>query len=404
MYVGCANSQGLYPRSLFYIIARSLCQDQITPSRLVFYPLGFVLNLVQTCLSTFNIAVQVNLIHEMSQDANSNPFFTLALALKAQAQLQKVFTTGDGEPIENLAVRKNGDVLFNSFESNATFVLSKKDGQQRVTQLPSIPVVTGLFGITEVNDDIFVISGGTAEGDFPIPPAGAWVTYAYDFNKDPVAISKVADVPRAAFLNGAATIPPRRRGQNGTALFSDTLNGIIFHIDPTTGQQATIFQAEANSTSPPPAFVRPGVNGLEYSSRFRSLFFANLGPFIGVTTGPDVGSVKLNIRYNPGSLPTITTVGPADIFGPGVFGDDFAVAPDGTVFAALFPENRVVKLERNGKTTELVSNSTNPEFQRPSSVQFGRTREDRDVLYITTLGDINRGVLWSFTLSDDVRA
>ncbi|KAF4551765.1 Hypothetical protein D9617_12g036550 [Elsinoe fawcettii] len=312
-------------------------------------------------------------------------------------QLREIFQAGNGQALENIAVRRNGDVLFNGIGANATFVLSFKDGRETISQLPALPGVTGLFGITEVDEDVFVVSGGAGSAEDPIPAPGTSVTFAYDFNKDPVAISKVANVPEASLLNGAATIPPRRRGQNGTVLFSDTISGQIFHVDPTTGRYESIFRAEANSSNPAPAFVRPGVNGYEYVAQLQTLFFANTGSILGVTSNPELGSVKLNIRYNRTPLPTITAAEPADIFAPGLSVDDIAVTPRGTVFAAVNSQNTLARVERDGRITNLVVNATN--FQAPSATQFGRRREDRDTLYITALGDfVSGGRLFAFTL------
>lgn len=311
-------------------------------------------------------------------------------------QLRQVFQADNGQPLENLAVRKSGQVLFNGIGTNATFTLSFEGGREVISQLPSLPGITGLFGIAEINDDIFIVAGGNEDAMGNTEP-GSLVTYAYDFNKDPVAISKVANVPEALLLNGAAAIPPRRRGENSTVLFSDTISGQIFHIDPTTGTYASIFRAEANSTNPPPAFVRPGVNGYEYVPRLQKLFFANSGPILGVNSTSDFGSVKLNIRYNRTPLPTITTAGPADIFAPGLPVDDFAVTSRGTVFACVNARNTLARIDRDGRQTNLVVNATN--FNSPSSTAFGRRREDRNTLYITALGDfVTGGRLFAFTL------
>ncbi|KAG8622765.1 hypothetical protein KVT40_009276 [Elsinoe batatas] len=277
----------------------------------------------------------------------SSVFATLSVLGNAQGQVRQIFQAPDGIALENIAVRRNGDVLFNGIGTNATFVLSFKDGKETISQLPAISDINGRFGITEINEDIFIVSAGLSNPGEPLPAPGSSVTYAYDFNKDPVAISKVANVPEAVLLNGAATIPPRRLGENGTALFSDTITGQIFHIDPTTGRFASIFRAEANSTNPAPAFVRPGVNGYEYVPRLQTLFFANTGPILGITSEAALGSVKLNIRYNRTPLPTITSAGPAKIFGPELPVDD--------------------------------------------ATQFGRRREDRNTLYITSLGGFVSG-------------
>ncbi|PNS20005.1 hypothetical protein CAC42_1452 [Sphaceloma murrayae] len=331
------------------------------------------------------------------------------LLSSSAAQLREIFQAPNGVFLENLAVRPNGDILFNGGGSPSTFLLSFADGRETISILPAVPNVTSLFGIAEVNHDLFLVAGGQGNPDGSTTP-GSLVTYAYNFNTSPVTISLVAPVPSALLLNGAAALPPRRRDQNATVLFSDTLSGQIFHVDPTTGQVASIFRDEAASSVPPPPFVRPGVNGYKYVPRLKRLFFANSGSILGVTSDPEFGSVRLEIevpRRGGGGLPRVTTGGEAvEILAPGLAVDDFAVRTwrrrrrEGreTVVAAANSRNQLVEIGRSGVRV-LVGNETDADFVSPSAVAFGRRREDRNKVYVTALGDfVSGGRLWEVVM------
>ncbi|KAF4550577.1 Hypothetical protein D9617_16g013650 [Elsinoe fawcettii] len=303
----------------------------------------------------------------------------LVAVLPSQSQplpgLVEIFRAGPGTEFENIAIRRNGDLLVTAVGSNALFEV-KPFAAEKAAPVASIPGATSLTGITEISRDLFAVVAGNYTRQASAQ-RGSFSLWAVDVSGRPV-VSKIADLPAGGFLNGATTIPPTAGScRNGTALVSDTITGSIFHVDPNTSKVTLPFSVLANSTAPP-AFVQSGVNGLRYLQSTKTLYFTN-------TIRAIFGSVKLQITSQGQGSPSIIASNITTIASQ-LPGDDFLVQPDGSGFLSANPINTFFRFTAGGRVKPLIGGINSTDLIGPTGVAFGRTREDRDALYITSTG------------------
>jgi hypothetical protein len=116
--------------------------------------------------------------------------------------------------VENTAVRSNSNLLLNILSTPSFYELNPFDstpGSARL--LHTFSFATGLGGIAEIQPDGFaVVAGNWSITTFDTTPSSCSVWKA-DFNypdrKDLPFVSKIADLPKASFLNGMTLLAPR---------------------------------------------------------------------------------------------------------------------------------------------------------------------------------------------------
>ncbi|KAG8623735.1 hypothetical protein KVT40_008711 [Elsinoe batatas] len=254
------------------------------------------------------------------------PLILLSFASEAicrpDAQLTAIFRADTGLELENIAVRRNGNLLLTAVGSNSLLEIDPRQPAYSTT-VATILDVTSLTGITEISRDVFAVVAGNYTRQIP-PQLGSFSLRAVDESTYPASTSKIANIPTGGFLNGATAFPSSdERGKgNATILINDTIIGSIFHVDPSTGRVTALFQVQdlANSTSPPP-FTQPGVIGLRYIPETKTLYYTN-------TIQAVFGSVKLQIKEHMETLPLISVLS-SRIIAAGIAGDDFLVRADG---------------------------------------------------------------------------
>lgn len=191
-------------------------------------------------------------------------------------------------------------------------------------------------------------------------------------------MDKIVDIPSAEFLNGMTAVP----SAPGILLTADSGAGLIYRIDASSKTWSVFLDdptLKPNST----AAIKLGVNGVHVRDGY--LYFDNS------FQSPLLARVPYHAR-------NATAAGPVEVvFESATFplnegrgqADDFAFDRAGNVWLSS-ASSSVVKLDLKRKTQTLVAGGPDdPVLVGSTSTTFGRTKRDRDVLYITTNGGIS---------------
>lgn len=185
-----------------------------------------------------------------------------------QVNAHTLYQFQDGTRLENIAVRRNGNLLV---------TLSDRPELYEVNPFnPAPPKLihhfagySGLGGITKITPDVFTVNARntTFEPITAIPKSFA--VWKVDLNCGSRAkVSKVADMPDALFLNGMTTLDSRA----GTILVGDCAGGRVFRVDTQTGDY-TVALDDKLLQPPPDAILPVGVNGIRLTGNY--LYFTN---------------------------------------------------------------------------------------------------------------------------------
>ena len=250
--------------------------------------------------------------------------------------------------IENIAVRQNGDLLLTlAAPSGNLFLLQNPTAPQpNLVPLFAFPTNT-TNGIVETRPDTFVViaenisqSGDPANG---VPGTDqVWeVTLLNTTNPPGVVARKIADMPDAPRLNGAAAVP------NTTAvLLGDSQLGVAFRLDTATGRYTQAFRFPEmapvpNANSSDDAL---GINGMKVPGD-GFFYFSNAAsrPLDRPPITPDgfpapaVAGTSTNPVETIARIPTVPWL------------DDFAVrVSDGSIFLTGSTGNVLLFIQRTG--------------------------------------------------------
>lgn len=278
--------------------------------------------------------------------------------------------------IENIAVRQNGALLFTFMLPNASlYQLSNPSGPKPCLSLVhTFPEVSGLLGIAETSPDVFVTVGANLSDTGDVVKESA-KTFRIDLNRHKPVIKTITAIPEAIIPNGIAALPH----QPSTVLISDTAAGLAWRVDTLTGEYDVGIQTPEMAVDPDSASPA-GINGLHVFKG--SLYFTNSfqAAIYRVEIAAD-GSMAPHAR--------VETVAVIDV----PFLDDFAIAEDGTIYAASYVGNRVIAVKPDGKGgygegVVVVGSETESIVSGDTSAAFGRTKSDRKTLYVVTSGAV----------------
>ena len=220
-----------------------------------------------------------------------------------------------------------------------------------------------LLGIVEAQPDIFYICSANYSSP-KLQGYGENNIYRLDMTgfdpRDPSSakVSKITSLPNAIALDGLTYIP-----QSELLLSSDFLAGVVWSIDPVTGEIAV--PINNTYTRSPGAF---GINGVHVKGN-DTLYFTNSGQ-------GTVGKVQINAQGEAvGNYTFLTSTVPSP--------DDFAVDAGGDVYVASFTkdDDGIVFVPREGSPYSLLASVAGP-----TACAFGRTTKDKQVLYVSTSG------------------
>ena len=275
--------------------------------------------------------------------------------------------------IENIAVRKNGNLLLNTVTGAIMAQLNPANPQAELVVNLTNALGNGqpgsLTGIAETCHDVFTVAAGNFRFGPSVPGgvegiAGSFSVWSVDLRGHEVKSRLVTTIPEAGTLNGVAAIPG---GNKDLVLIADSILGAVWRVNVKTGEYASII------SSPlwlPSAEVRFGINGVKVQGPY--LYFTN--------------SAQSTFGAVPIDLQTGEAVGEVAVFATGPNGtnfDDFSFKPNaGGAWVATQP-NAVYQIPREAQPVLVAGGGDDMTLLGPTSTAFAK---DGCTLYITTGG------------------
>jgi sugar lactone lactonase YvrE len=264
----------------------------------------------------------------------------------AYAPARIVATWPKGSFVENIAVGAGGDLFVTLHTDRAVVRVDPATGA--VT--PFAQFETPVAGLAFSAEGSLIVSGGTP-GQRPgviwrVTPDGS--------------VSRVADLPDAAFLNGITPLGSR-------FLVADSLGGSIYAVDPRNGL-VTTWLADPR-LAPADSSGTPGANGVK-------IFGAHA--YVSVTGRDAIYRAEINGE----------SAGPLALHAERLRADDFAIDTIGALYIATHPACSLVRLAPDGRRTTLAAAEHG--MVGATAVAFGRTAADRHAVYVTTTGGTMR--------------
>ncbi|RFU74717.1 six-bladed beta-propeller [Trichoderma arundinaceum] len=291
-----------------------------------------------------------------------------------------------GTWIENIAVRSNGNLLLTSFMPDATLyeVSDLKSSSPTITRLFTIDRITSLFGITETSADVFAIAGG----NFSQSTAGVKGTFGLwkvNFTDDQPYPELVTSIPDAILLNGATTVPEQRH----LVLLADSILNVIWRVDVNKRSVDKAVQFPPQDTAPSQP-VTIGINGIHINDGY--LWFTNDTAMVDAETGRlETSMYRIRIDKNGGAANNTPSEKVLTL--PSRVMDDFIYGPNdrSIKWIATNSENVIFAAAPDGRHTIVAGAPDSFEVATATACQFGRTREDSHILYVSTGGGTIKG-------------
>ncbi|KAK5653750.1 hypothetical protein OQA88_7906 [Cercophora sp. LCS_1] len=308
----------------------------------------------------------------------------LTAALSSLAlQAHTVYQYPNPTWVENIAIRPNDALLLTLLTSPTLQTIPEPDAPKPIAlDVYTFPNSTSLIGIAPLasgceDDDAYLLISGNPNiaGSFI-----AWtVTYPNNNNKhdntnanvndsDKPIIKRIADLTKSGLPNGIVSLGPSEHA----VLIADSFLGLIWRLDIQTGKYHVYLQ-NAETSAPagsPPNTV--AVNGLKISHGY--LYFTNSAKVA-------IYRVKIDEHGRVKEGTQVETV--ANLSAANSFLDDFAIR-NGIIWVATnSPDNKVFAVDINTGQYVVVLNVAGP-----TAAAFGRGKDDKDVLYVTTNGGL----------------
>ena len=267
---------------------------------------------------------------------------------------------GKGFFVENLAVRRSGEILVSVMNKNILIEIDPVNGN------PARTVHTferSVSGIVEVGSDVFYISSGT------IGQAGSFAVFKVDLS-DPRSevVSRYVDVPEALLLNGSALL------KGNIVLAVDSILGAVFAVDTNTAIVKKWLQHKAlGKLTSDPNF--PGVNGIKMHDGYAYMSSSEAKTIVRATVSSS-GEATGNVDqvYDQCTC------------------DDFTFDNEGSLYVTTHVFNSVVKIRKDGTRSRIAGGAEDVTVTGTTAAAFGRTAKDRTILYITTNGGLTMPV------------
>ena len=281
----------------------------------------------------------------------------------------------NGSVPENIGVRKNGKLLVTLNTSPDLYQINPY-GEQDGELLHSFKGYNALFGITEVEHDVFyLLSGNWSNAPDYQGVKGSWSVWSVDMGSHPKSygnrgskqtprVRKVTDIPEATLLDGFTAL----NYQKGLAVTGDATTGTLYVIDTKAGKSREIYQDDklAGKSKGGKGTDAFGINGMKY--RNGRLYFTNASKALLATLAIDAntGDVTKGAKA--------VTEGEYD-----TFIDEFAFDPKGNIYmAADLVGIYYLPVASRQSYEHLI------DLPGISSVTLGRTDVDATTLYVTT--------------------
>lgn len=299
-------------------------------------------------------------------------FASAALASGAPPSGQTVYTF-PGEPswFEGVSVRPNGDLVLTTLSPSASFyVLSEPWSEEpEVVQNITLPDSDGALGLAEVRRDVYAVASGQFENisNFILGSAQVWLV---DINHEDTSLA--ATIPEAGELNGMVASKDSR----GDVLIADSTYGLIWKVSTTEFNQSSVWlDAEELKITDTSSTAWPfGINGVQYSPE-GGLYFTN-------TNTRSIYEVETRGGEPVGVRPVAVDIEDVAAL------DDFIFSRDGRkIYATSNMDNKIVAVDvETGSYSVVLGGEEDGVVAGDTAAAWGRTRNDRDTLYVATSG------------------
>ncbi|KAK8001700.1 hypothetical protein PG991_013922 [Apiospora marii] len=325
-----------------------------------------------------------------------------------------------GNWIENIAVRASGELLLTLLNTPHVDQIDPSltnPTPVHVHDFAGVPKAASVFGIAEIDPDVFAVAVGNYSMKTGAEP-GSWGVWRLDLkendaDKGPEAhVRLIADMPEALLLNGMSSLPGSSRGgRSPTAdtadlerpsdiLVGDLQQGLIYHVDTVTGSYHVAINDTLTVAEPKQPFTNlVGVNGMHTDPADDSnLYFAN--------TGQDIFA-KVAIDRATGAATGKAEVVASIMDANTMQYDDFAIRGN-DVYLVTGSGNSIEQLcladgKPRGRVI-LAGNLNSTEIAEPTACAFGRTPADAHVLYVVTAGGLASPINGTVTVGAQVLA
>lgn len=273
------------------------------------------------------------------------------------ASLSTIYRFPSGSWVENLAVRSNGKILVVLFSQPEVYEINPFRHPPTAELIARFDNAIGVQGIAELEDglDVFAVMPLTGSTySLWTVDVRAWD----DGRRETVKSEVIKRIEGVGLLNGLT------RFTESELLASDSNMGTVVSLNITSRTSSVVLKDETMLGIP---LIGAGINGLREHSG--NLYYTNL--FKGIVC-----------RIPIDSLDAIQS-GPVQIIGSGLgLLDDLAVGDDNSIYVAQYLSGSVARLDQNGSVQTVAQG-----LDQPTSAQFGRTVEDRNILYVSSSGN-----------------
>lgn len=333
------------------------------------------MHLYSTLLGTLAVLPQALGFYSMSYAEPVSDYRNIEPKVKVETLYQ---FPNNGSWVSNLALRKDGSLLLTRLDVPEVWSVDTTSGD--ATLAHSFPNVTGCFGISEIDDDVFAVVTGNFSTKTYAPTPGSFSLEKLDFKTSgedtnralaaPTA-SKIAALPEAQALNGMATFSR----ESNLVLIADSPKGVAWKVDTKTGD----YSVALNDTTMLPAAGQAlplGINGLKV-----------LGDYVYYTSTTRMEYCRVKVHDDA------TAAGDYEVIASGFLPDNLDVTSDGTAYLATDPQNSVVRVTKFGQISLVAGGQLSTEIPGASSC---RLSDDQKTLYVGTSGGQVAPVLGTF--------
>ncbi|GAD99566.1 hypothetical protein NFIA_026140 [Paecilomyces variotii No. 5] len=265
-----------------------------------------------------------------------------------------------GSWIEGIAVRPNGNILVT--RTDVPELWSIDPNSRTASVVYTFPNATSTVGITAIGEDVYAVGTGIVNLTTTAATPGSFVIWKVDLSSETPKVTTIKAIPEGGSLDGMAYL---QRGANTNLLIADTLEGVIWRLDPQSGNYSVAMSDQ--SMLPAEGSIPIGINGVRIIDNYVYYTSSTQQKFCRVAVADD-GSAA----------------GPFEVIATGFFQDGFAIAPDGTAYIATHPENTVVKVTPQGEASVFAGNLNSTEVAGSTDVQFSNC--GYEVIYVATNG------------------
>ncbi|KAH2126514.1 hypothetical protein KXW34_003397 [Aspergillus fumigatus] len=302
----------------------------------------------------------------------------------------------NGSFIDNIAVRPDGTLLLTRIDVPEVWAVDPQTGsgelaysfaqQSSDSDSNSNSDITAVFGITEVEHDVFAVVAGKFALEGFAAEQGSFGVWKLDFNDNsnydvlelpwwgegkflltrntPSEVSKIVDIPEAKALGASTLYKPRHDARY--LLISDSPDGMIWRVDLDSGEYAVALQDE--SMLPAPDAPPMGVNGIHVVGEYLH--------YVSVTK-KEYRRVKIDENAN--------AAGPFELITSEINPDSFDITDDGTAYFATNPENTIVKYTPEGEIVDFAGGKNSTVLPGPTCCALDKKGQ---TLYVGTNGGL----------------